>query len=116
MEYLQLFYDRRGQPIDRTEAFDLMANPAYRRVAQTELRDGTWISTVWLGLDHSFGSGPPLIFETMVFANAHEYGEEWDMRRYATHDEAVQGHNEMVKTWRKKRRIEILKSVFRRNN
>lgn len=26
-----------------------------------------WISTVFLGIDHSFGQGPPLVFETMVF-------------------------------------------------
>ena len=25
------------------------------------------VSTVFLGLDHSFGVGPPLLFETMVF-------------------------------------------------
>lgn len=25
------------------------------------------VSTVFLGLDHSFGEGPPLLFETMVF-------------------------------------------------
>ncbi len=28
------------------------------------------VSTVFLGLDHSFGSGPPLLFETMVFGGA----------------------------------------------
>lgn len=26
-----------------------------------------WISTVFLGIDHSFGGGPPLVFETMTF-------------------------------------------------
>ena len=29
---------------------------------------GEKLSTVWLGLDHSWGGGPPLIFETMLFA------------------------------------------------
>jgi hypothetical protein len=29
-----------------------------------------WVSTVFLGLDHSFGDGAPLVFETMVFDTA----------------------------------------------
>lgn len=39
-----------------------------RLVGQTRTLYGEKLSTVWLGLDHSFGSGPPLIFETMLFA------------------------------------------------
>jgi len=30
------------------------------------------VSTVFLGLDHSFGDGPPLLFETMVFGDIDE--------------------------------------------
>lgn len=26
-----------------------------------------WVSTVFLGLNHNFGPGPPLVYETMVF-------------------------------------------------
>ena len=61
-----------------------------------------WISTVWLGLDHNyFQNGPPLIFETMVFANPETdeegYGlTEFDVLRYATEEEAIAGHNAMV--------------------
>jgi hypothetical protein len=44
-----------------------MENREYARVAETTLKDGTWISTVWIGLDHQFGEGKPLIFETMAF-------------------------------------------------
>jgi uncharacterized protein YjbI with pentapeptide repeats len=29
---------------------------------------GVYISTVFLGLDHQFGNGAPLLFETMTFA------------------------------------------------
>lgn len=31
------------------------------------LKPDYWVSTVFLGLDHSYGTGPPLLFETMVF-------------------------------------------------
>lgn len=54
------------------------------------------ISTVFLGLDHNFSGGPPLLFETMIFGGKHDGYQD----RYSTWDEAVAGHNravEMVK-------------------
>ena len=50
------------------------------------------VSTVFLGLDHSFGDGPPVLFETMVF------GGKWDnhMDRYCTKAEAEAGHRDVV--------------------
>jgi hypothetical protein len=50
------------------------------------------VSTVWLGLDHQFGEGPPLIFETMVFGGPHDQYTE----RYSTEDEARRGHKRIV--------------------
>ena len=63
-----------------------------RIVAKTEVGD-TKISTVFLGLDHSFsGDGPPILFETMVFG----VPLDGEMNRYATWDEAEKGHAVMV--------------------
>lgn len=42
-----------------------------RTVRRTET-GGAAISTVFLGLDHSFGGGPPLLFETMIFGGEHD--------------------------------------------
>lgn len=66
---------------------------ANRHIAETKLTGRTAgeeirISTVFLGIDHQFGDGPPLLFETMVFGG--ELDEEQD--RYATREEAVTGH------------------------
>lgn len=44
----------------------MMADIGSRRVAETTIGD-TRVSTVFLGLDHSFGEGPPLLFEAMAF-------------------------------------------------
>lgn len=63
-----------------------------RRVRFTKTR-GIQVSTVFLGLDHQFGDGPPLLFETMVFGGALNQ----EMNRYSTWDEAVNGHKAMVK-------------------
>ena len=58
-----------------------------RHVAREAIGEAD-ISTVFLGLDHSFGQGPPLLFETMIFGLE---GEEpqW---RYSTWEEAEAGH------------------------
>jgi len=63
-----------------------------RRVAETKTNNA-YISTVFLGIDHQFGDGPPLVFETMVFGGPLD--DEQD--RYSTWDEAVAGHAAMVK-------------------
>ncbi len=62
---------------------------AERRVAKTEGND-VRVSTVFLGIDHSFGDGPPELFETMIFGGEHDD----DQRRYSTWDEAEKGHLE----------------------
>jgi len=51
------------------------------------------ISTVFLGLDHSYEAGKLLLFETLVFGGP--LSDE--MERYTTCDEAVIGHKAMVK-------------------
>lgn len=64
---------------------------ANRRVAKTDTKNGQ-VSTVFLGLDHSFGDGPVQLFETLVFGGT--LNDEQD--RYSTWDDAVSGHKEMV--------------------
>lgn len=48
------------------------------------------VSTVFLGLDHAW-SGPPLLFETMVFKD-NNYGSVEYEQRYSTWYEAEKGH------------------------
>lgn len=50
------------------------------------------ISTVFLGLDHRYGPGKPILFETMVF----EGPLDQEQVRYCTWDEAEKGHQEMI--------------------
>jgi hypothetical protein len=53
---------------------------------------GVQISTVFLGLDHSFGGKKPLIYETMIFGGKHDQYQE----RYYTKEEALEGHKKAV--------------------
>jgi hypothetical protein len=43
----------------------------HRTVDRTE-RDDITVSTVFLGLNHNYGDGPPLIFETMIFGGPND--------------------------------------------
>lgn len=68
-------------------------NTADRKVARTNIGK-VLISTVFLGLDHRFfGKGKPILYETMVF------GGKLDqmMERYCTKEQAIKGHNAIVK-------------------
>lgn len=68
------WYDREGKPIDMMTWGRLMENREYATIGKLEedRDDGTHIliSTVWIGLDHNWGEGPPLIFETMIFLHS----------------------------------------------
>jgi hypothetical protein len=64
---------------------------ADRRVSETTIQ-GARISTVFLSMDHQMGSGPPLLFETMVFGGEHDQFQE----RCSTWDEAEAMHARAV--------------------
>ena len=85
------YYDRQGNPISMTEWASLLDGGENQIVARTE-RDGILVSTVYLGLNHAWDDGLPLIFETMIFGGDHDE-EQW---RYSTEAEALEGHQAAV--------------------
>lgn len=88
-------YNKKGEKIGIEEWGRLMENKDYKIIKQDELPDGKWVSTVWLGLNHSFGEGKPLIFETMVFPKKGDYAD-LEMERYSTLERAEKGHQKLV--------------------
>ena len=86
-----MYFDRQGEPLETLAWARLHSDPEYKRVALTEL-GGYTVSTVWLGLNHNWGQGPPLIFETMVFGGGGS--ADLDMDRYSTEAQALAGHEE----------------------
>lgn len=58
------------------------------RVVKQERIGGTKVSTIFLGLDHQFGGGRPLLFETMIFGGDHDGFQE----RCSTWDQAEEMH------------------------
>ena len=101
------YYNIHGQAIsaDQWVGRDRRADPesdwakAHRK---TSVEDSE-VSTVWLGIDHQYGDGPPLIFESMVFGG----GLDQEQVRYSTLAEAHAGHDALVE------RVRVEADAFR---
>lgn len=90
------YFNRRGEPISMWEWANSWEHED-RHVEKTSLWFGfIWVSTVWLGLNHQYGEGEPLIYETMVFIG----GSGDDEERYSTLAQATRGHQAMVRRYR----------------
>ena len=49
------------------------------------------VSTIFLALDHQFGDGPPVLWETLVFGGP----LDGEMNRYTSKQDALRGHQAM---------------------
>lgn len=131
MSGMTSWYDFNPETHEVTELGDIMnvynagkvPDRRHWKIKDEDIQNGDkkyWVSTVFLGLDHQYGEGPPLVFETMVFgyhdeASAEAYNENeyswvrvkpgdlnWsdlDCERYSTYDEAMKGHETMIDKW-----------------
>lgn len=79
-------------PCDDVLEFGQWFETADRHVAKTNIA-GYWVSTVFLGIDHGYGKGRPVLFETMTFGPD---GDEYTCVRYSTWDSAALGHARTV--------------------
>jgi hypothetical protein len=91
------FYNLDGQPMT-IEEWGALHDSDAKILDKTKVGDAE-VSTVWLGLDHRFGDGPPLIFETMIFGGPHDEYQE----RYSTKEQAQTGHERVVAALRQGR-------------
>lgn len=87
--------DNNNKPIRSTsitEAADWMENNPQRKVVKQEHIGDVYISTVFLGLDHSWNSDIPVLWETMIFGG--EYDQYQD--RYTSYKDALEGHKKAL--------------------
>jgi hypothetical protein len=69
------------------------------RVVRQEHMQSFFVSTMFLGLDHRFGPGSPILFETMVFAKTPTGVVDYSglyMDRYETYAQALEGHERAI--------------------
>lgn len=95
--YHILTEDNELEQVDILEWGEWLREHPERKVLQKTLFDnGPTVSTVLLGLDHSIRpEDPPQLFETMVFEEGLKEIPEYT-ERYATYDEAMEGHFEVA--------------------
>jgi hypothetical protein len=117
--------DENHNPIpcdDMREVGEFYGDHNKRRVAYTDVTNHVNVSTVFLVLDHNFGSGPPMLFETMIFGledyiaiwvspgdpnkksarKSRDLSDSRDTWRYSTWEEAEKGHFEVVEEVRRR--------------
>lgn len=89
--------DSEGNPVAEpdTLAWAKWFETAERIVAQERVGD-VEVSTVFLGLNHNYGEGPPLLWQTMTFAKDGASGLDGLQERYASKEAALAGHKAMV--------------------
>jgi len=73
-------------------------NPTKKAVRQEEIGK-SYVSTVFLGLDHGYKQGIPVLYETMIFGGKHDQYQE----RYTSLEDAVKGHKVAVELVKKDR-------------
>jgi hypothetical protein len=66
-----------------------------RVLAQTEVGP-LLVSTVFLGVDHDFGGGPPVLWETMIFNAPDDHPLDGYQDRYTSREAAMEGHARAV--------------------
>jgi hypothetical protein len=97
---VSLYYGVNGEPITLEQWGEIMEDVEQKVVKQDRV-NGLLVSTVWLGMNHNFGEGEPLIYETMVFPEGS--WEEMYMERYTTREQAIAGH-EVALEWTKEQK------------
>jgi hypothetical protein len=93
------YYDRQGRPIRRELAMELFGRRSQERIVSKTKVGEAEVSTVHLVLDHGFGEGPPIIFETMIFGGPYDQWQD----RYSTEAAAIAGHDQVVAALRQGR-------------
>lgn len=86
--------DEKGEPkpIDDVIEWSRQFETQDRRLRRTDVGKH-YVSTVFLGSDHNWGDGPPLLFETMVFGPGDLFDDECE--RCTTRAQAIAGHETM---------------------
>jgi hypothetical protein len=80
-------------PASTLEAVKWLEEGSNRRTIKRDEIGDILVSTVFLGLDHSWTPGSkPVLWETMIFGGEHDQYQE----RYTSHKDALEGHEKAL--------------------
>ena len=92
--------DNNHKPIPKPimEAAQWMEDhPNRKTVGYDELTDlngdDVRVSTVFLGLNHSWNGGKPILWETMIFGGINDQAYQ---ERYSSYEDALEGHQNAI--------------------
>jgi hypothetical protein len=90
--------DKENNPVicvDMADYAEWLENNKNQKVVKQENIDDILVSTVFLGLDHSFSTpwNNPILWETMIFGG--EFDQYQD--RYSSYEDALKGHEKAMK-------------------
>lgn len=80
------------KPVDDVMIWARWFEKGNRILKRTQVGTG-FISTVFLGIDHAWGGGPPVLWETMIFDVP---GVDQYQHRYRSKEDALKDHSEIV--------------------
>jgi hypothetical protein len=86
--------DEENRPVKSSiiEAGEWLDKNLKRKAVKQEHVGDVYVSTVFLGLDHSFNSDKPVLWETMIFGGDHDQFQG----RYSSYEDAVIGHQKAL--------------------
>ena len=90
--------DNNHKPVPKPvlEAAKWMEDNPKRKIVKQEYIDDIYVSTVFLGLDHSMywdEDKTPVLWETMIFGGKHDQSYQ---ERYTSHKDALEGHEKAI--------------------
>jgi len=86
--------DENNKPVKAIDVHDYLKwsdGGIIKTVAKDHI-DTVFVSTVFLGLNHSWNSEIPVLWETMIFGGEHDQYQE----RYTSHKDALEGHEKAL--------------------
>lgn len=88
-------------PCESTEEWAIWYESTFQkgfsdRIVKRSILGRVWVSTVFLSIDHRFGEGPPLLFETMIFGLPESHPLCMYQDRCSTWEEAEAMHQKAL--------------------
>jgi hypothetical protein len=97
--------DGQGEPVPCYDVLEwgrwFQENGDARQVAVDQLDGDVLVSTVFLGMDHAWNGGPPVLWELMVFRG----GSSGHQERFASRADAADAHAKMVAALRGRKEL-----------
>ena len=92
MSWYILTTDNEPVAVSVTEAAQWMEDNPERKAVKQDHVDDVFVSTVFLGLDHSWSNKGLILWETMIFGGINDQYQE----RYNSYEDALEGHQRAI--------------------